>query len=300
MYACPILMSGLSDLVLSTTEVASVHHYYKVHLQRLQRLHQATPECVVMFLAGSLPATGILDLRILGHLGMIARLGPGNILHQHGRHILLNPTGSNTTRSWFVNARSLCQQYDLPDPLLILQSPPTHSQWKRMTKCKVIDWWQRKLRGTADHLDSLDFFKPDFMSLSSPHPIWSSASSPFEVSKAVVSARMLSGRYRTDKLMSKWSTTNPSGFCQLPGCHGELGTLQHILLECPSLSNARIKSISHWTAFLVPRPWLFPSSPSIPLVTLKSIYSSYLTPQFFLQLFQPVKEIQKFLGTAST
>ena len=84
MYACPILMSGLSDLVLSTTEVASVHHYYKLHLQRLQRLHQATPECVVMFLAGSLPATGILDLRILGHLGMIARLGPGNILHQHG------------------------------------------------------------------------------------------------------------------------------------------------------------------------------------------------------------------------
>ena len=60
------------------------------------KLHQSSPECVVMFLAGSLPATGILDLRILGHLGMIARLGPGNILHQHGRHILLNPTGTNT------------------------------------------------------------------------------------------------------------------------------------------------------------------------------------------------------------
>ena len=127
-----------------------------------------------------------------------------------------------------------------------------------MTKCKVIDWWQKKFRGTADHLDSLDYSKPDFMSLSSPHPIWSSASSPFEVSKAVVSAQMLSGRYRTEKLMSKWSTANPSGFCQLPGCHEELGTLQQILLECQYLFNARVKSISNWTAFLVPRPWLFP------------------------------------------
>ena len=55
-----------------------------------------------------------------------------------------------------------------------------------------------------------------------------------------------------------WSTTNPSSFCQLPGCHEGLGTLQHILLEYPCLSNARVKSISHWTAFLVSRPWLFP------------------------------------------
>ena len=56
----------------------------------------------------------------------------------------------------------------------------------------------------------------------------------------------------TDKL----TTTNPFGFCQLPGCHEELETLQHILLECPCLTN--VKYISHWTAFLVSRQWLFP------------------------------------------
>ena len=257
-YATPVLLSGLSDLVLSGVEMAAIHHYHKVHLQRLQRLHQATPECVVMFLAGSLPSSGILHLRILGHLGMIARLGPSNILHQHGRHTLLADNGKKTNKSWFVSTRSLCKQYDLPDPLLVLQSPPTHTYWKRVTKLKVLDWWQQKYRGNALLLSSLQFFKPDFMSLSTPHPIWSSANSPFEVCKAVISARMLSGRYRTDKLMSKWSTNNPSGLCRLPGCEGEVGDLQHILLECSALSEARAKAINHWSAFLVPRPWLLP------------------------------------------
>ena len=96
------------------------------------------------------------------------------------------------------------------------------------------------------------------MSLSKPHPVWTTAGSPFEVRKAVVSARMLSGRYRTDKLMSNWSTSNPSGECRLPGCHGVQGTMLHILLHCPALSETRARIISHWSAFLVPRPWLFP------------------------------------------
>ena len=65
LYACPVLLSGLASLVLCNLELAALHQYYKVHIERLQRLHQATPECVVMFMAGSLPATGILDLRIL-------------------------------------------------------------------------------------------------------------------------------------------------------------------------------------------------------------------------------------------
>ena len=128
LYACPVLLSGLSALVLSNHEMSVIHNYYKVHLQHLQRLHQATPECVVLFLAGSLPATGVLDLKMLGLLGMIARLGSDHILHQHGTHVLLNHDRSNTSKSWFASIRSLCQQYSLPDPLLTLQSPPTHYQ----------------------------------------------------------------------------------------------------------------------------------------------------------------------------
>ena len=191
LYGSPVLFSGLSSLVISTLEMSALHHYHKVHLQRLQRLHQATPECVVMFLAGSLPATGLLDLKILSILGMIARLGPSNILHQHGLHILLNQDNKNTSKFWYAGVRSICMQYNIPDPLLVLQSPPTHYHWKNFTKCKVLECWQAKYRGVADHLDSLEYFKPHFMSLSTPHPLWTTAGSPFEVSKAVVSASIV-------------------------------------------------------------------------------------------------------------
>ena len=247
LYGCPVLLSGLSALVLSCLETSVIHHHHKVNLQRLQRLHQATPECVVFFLGGSLPGTGILHLRMLSLLGMIARLGDDHILHKHGRHTLLNQENNNVSKSWFTEMRCICKDYKLPDPLLVLQSPPGVYYWKNLTKSKVLDWWQIKLRGEADHLDSLEYFKPSFMSLSTPHPLWTSAGSPFEVSKAVVSARMLSGRYRTDRLARHWTPSNPNGLCRLPGCEGHEGTLQHILLQCSALTEARLKVISHWS-----------------------------------------------------
>ena len=90
-------------------------------------------------------------------LGMIARLGPDSILQQHGRHVLLNANQNSSSSSWFITIRSISQQYGLPDPLLVMQSPPTHYHWKSLTKAKVLDWWQVKLRGEAAHLDSLEY-----------------------------------------------------------------------------------------------------------------------------------------------
>ena len=232
-----MLLSGFSALLLSKAELAPLHHHFKLNLQKIMKLHQGTPECVVMFLAGSLPATALLHLRMLGLLGMIARLGAENILHQHGRHQLLSST---TGKSWFSSVRALSLQYGLQDPLLVLQSPPTKNQWKNLVKSKVTDWWEIKLRGEATMLPSLQFFNPNYLSLTSPHPLWVSAKSPYEVRKAVIVALMLSGRYRTDYLTRHWSKSNPSGHCLLPGCVGDQhGTLEHILLHCPALSEAR-------------------------------------------------------------
>ena len=125
-------------------------------------------------------------------------------------------------------------------------------------------------------MDSLELFKQSFVSLTTPHPLWTSVDSPFEVSKAVVTARMLSGRYRTYKLMSDWNSSNQAGLCRLPGWDGQVGTLSHILLHCPALLEARAKAISHWSAFLVPRPWLFP------VVSHHTIGGDQLQLQFLL------------------
>ena len=154
LYGGPVLLSGLSSLYLTNKEVGAIHRHHRVTLCRLQKLPPTTPDCVVFFLAGSLPGNGILHLRQLGLLGMIARLGPDSILQKLGRQVLLSSTQN---RSWFNLVRSTSQQYGLPDPLLILQCPPSKESWKRQCKAKVVSWWEEKLRGEASFLSSLTY-----------------------------------------------------------------------------------------------------------------------------------------------
>ena len=128
--------------------------------------------------------------------------------------------------SWFLSIKHICTQYSLPDPLLILTSPPPAQSFKKSTKQKVLDFWNTKLRSEVLKLQSLNMFKAEYMSLCHPHPIWTSAgSSPFETKKATVQARMLSGRYRTCWLRRHWSG-DQTGMCRVPGCDDQPGTLQ--------------------------------------------------------------------------
>ena len=104
-----------------------------------------------------------------------------------------------------------------------------------------MNFWEMKLRAEASELKSTPYFNPAFMSLNNPHPIWTSCgSNPFECHKAVITARMLSGRYQTDRLQRHW-TENRDGFCRLPACSTSrsFGTLEHLLLLCPSLASTR-------------------------------------------------------------
>ena len=126
----------------------------------------------------------------------------------------------------------------LPHPLDLLESPLSNLAFKNLTSKAVISYWEKKLRAEAEPLKSLEFFKPSYMSLLAPHPLWLTArSSSYEVIKATVQAKMLSGRYRTEKLCSHWSN-NKSGYC-LSGCSSQVEDLSHILLDCPSLSKTR-------------------------------------------------------------
>ena len=80
---------------------------------------------------------------------------------------------------------------------------------------------------------------PELLSLTRPHPVWWTAgSNPYEVSKAIVQCRMLSGRYRTQKLSSHWSEYGDSS-CPSPFCTQVVESLEHILLHCPSYALAR-------------------------------------------------------------
>ena len=307
MYATPVFQSGLAALVLSKTEQASLDHHFKLSLERLQRLYKATPSPVVHFMAGTLPASATLHTKQFSLLSMIARLGPSHILHRHGCNALMS--AEKNTRSWFLQVRELCQQYSLPDPLYLLQNPPPKSTFKREAHQKVVSFWNVKLRQAAaalpslslfrDGLPPLSLFRAECMSLCKPHPIWTSAgSSPYEVRKATVQARMLSGRYRTCWLRRHWSG-DQSGACKIPGCSGEPGTLRHLATgECLGLATALVRAVGLWSSFLKDNPILFPLVQEVslgdpdeflaflvdpttrpPVITLTQTYGTIITEQ---------------------
>ena len=138
LYGAPKLLSGLSSQILSLAEKKILHQHYKQSLERLQRLHKATPEAVVQFLGGSLLLTGLLELRQINLLGMISRLDPSNILHRLAVVTLSIPKRSS--RSWFLQVRDLCAKYSIADPLTILSSPPTKYSFNRTAKSRIIDF----------------------------------------------------------------------------------------------------------------------------------------------------------------
>ena len=98
------------------------------------------------------------------------------------------------------------------------------------------------------------------MSLTSTSPIWTSCRSlEFEVKKAVVQARMLSGRYRTCWLRRHWSD-HETGMCRVPGCTGDApGTLLHLATgQCPGLAEATAAAVDHWIQYLGENSFLLP------------------------------------------
>ena len=200
-------------------------------LEKIQRLHDNTPRCVVHLLAGTVPGEAILHQKQLTLFMMVCHL-PGNPINMHARNILL--TAPKSAKSWFQQIRSLCLMYGLDHPLKLLDHPPTKPHFKAVVKRKVTEYWECLLQDEAARLPSLQYFAASCASLTSPHPIWtSSGSNSFESRKSETLAKMVSGRFRSDYLCRHWSD-NRLGHCQADTCVGVVGDLEHLLEHCPA------------------------------------------------------------------
>ena len=192
-------------------------------------------------MCGSLPESAFLHP---GLFSMITRLRD-DPLNLQSRHVLT--TQSLTSKSWFIKVRSLCLQYDLPHPLQLLNSPLNKEAFKKLSKSKVINYWEIILRSEAVILPSLKHTNLDFHSLTQAHPIlWTPGSNPHEVSKAVLQCKMLSGRYQTALLTRHWSPSRTE-WCPAITCSNVPESLEHILLHCPYYSNTREQLVLQWT-----------------------------------------------------
>ena len=132
----------------------------------------------------------------------------------------------------------------------MLQNPLSKESFKKLIKSKIIDYWEINLRAEAAPKPSLLFFKPHFMSLSSPHPMFTTCSTnPFETNKSTCQAALVSGRFKTDLLSRHWIKDNPDGFCVL--CPGLMipGSLDHFMISCSTLMPVRITILNYWYSY---------------------------------------------------
>ena len=210
-FGLPVLLSGLASLVLSTKEEQVLDQYYKVFIQRMLRLHQATPAPAVFLMAGCLPFQAQLHLRIFSLFGQLCRLNNGdNILA--ARASIVFSSASPSSQSWFWKLRKLCLQYGLPHPSEWLSTKPGKLKVKTMVKAAVHEYTLNKLRAKADSLTSLQYLRTKFLGLTKCHPLFRSCgASPWEAEKATTQARLLSGRYRVDTLSGHWIPWNREG-----------------------------------------------------------------------------------------
>ena len=132
-------------------------------------LYTLTSRSEVYFLAGPLPFSAYLHIRQLRLFAMPAREFTC-ILSSIASYKL--STSADSSKSWFVKIRYLCHMYFLRHPLTLLQDQPDKEMFKSQVKLSVQEYWQKTLRGEAESLHSLTYFKPNFMSLSKPHPLW--------------------------------------------------------------------------------------------------------------------------------
>ena len=76
---------------------------------------------------------------------------------------------TSKSKCWSAHAhvRLVCQMYNLPDPLALLQQPAwTKCQWKTLIKTKITAYHEADLRQKTLKNDSLRYFNVQLLSLS--------------------------------------------------------------------------------------------------------------------------------------
>ena len=148
-----------------------------------------------------------------------------------------------TSLTWTAHLKLLFQQYQLPDPLVLINSQVwTKERWKILVKTSVTYHeaiWRQKTSSNS----KLKFLNVQATGLSGrPHPTLAGITSTQEVTVARVHLKMLSGDYPCYSYMG--SDRTQDSFCRL--CHHyypqyspPVEDMVHLLVRCKCTADTR-------------------------------------------------------------
>ena len=221
----PVLISGLPALPIRPTNMKALETFHKKILKGFFKLSQASPIPSLYFLLGELPVEGVLHLRTLG-LFYNLWSNPQLSVHETVLYILKMCKSSSTT--WSNHLRLICQQYGIPCPLQLLQSPPWPKEyWSSFVKFKVTTWHEANLRSMSKHNSKMFFLNIDLHGLTGrPHPALLNIFCKQDVKKLRVHLKFL-----TCDVSNSCMLSDSNNRCLL--CLAEC-SVEHVLVSCPA------------------------------------------------------------------
>ena len=117
-YNLPVLLSGLSSLPIRPTNIKSLAIFHNKVMRGFLKLSDSSPIPGLHFLLGELPVEAhihIASLTLFHNLWS----NPATTVHDLVKYIL--KMCSSTTTTWSNHIQILCQKYNLPSPLHLLQ-----------------------------------------------------------------------------------------------------------------------------------------------------------------------------------
>ena len=233
-YSLPVLLSGLAALPVRQSDIRPMQIFLNKILRGFLKQSPCSPVPSLYFLCGELPLEARLHIDLLTLFHNVWS-NPSTKIFEIVFYIMKMSTPKSTC--WSAHVRLVCQMYNLPDPLALLQQPVMKkSQWKTLIKAKITAYHEADLRQKALKSDSLRYFNVQLLSLAGkPHRAIMAAEDSRSVEKMRIHLKFLTGDMLSFAKLARDRGGNPS--CRL--CPAPVENIEHILTECKATAQIR-------------------------------------------------------------
>ena len=238
-FGLPRCTYGLESIKISKKDVDSLEKYQRSLLKQLQSLPDRCANIPVYTLLGAKPMQITLDIKMLSFFTNMIRQKDSIEYRIICRQLAVK---SEESASFTVAIRKTLQKYDLPDAFSLVENTPTKEKWKAMVREATNKKYRREILEEKETKNSLRYLAIQELPLDEPHQIYETVgSSPHEVEKAAIKARLLTGCYTLQAHKLKFNQHEIDKFCPL--CSKEIEDREHFILKCEMLERQREKHL---------------------------------------------------------
>ena len=243
LYFSPVLRSGLAALPIRPAIMKTLSSFHNKVLRGILKFSATSPIAPLYFLLGELPVEAVHHMDIFALFWCIWA-NPQTKVYEILQYLLM--TANSRSLTWSVHLRLLFQQYQLPDPLRLLNSQVwPKNLWKSTVKIKVTSYFEALWRRKAANNSKLSFLNVQTLGLSGkPHPVLSHILTTQEVMHSRVHTKMLAGDYPCSLYICRDPQQDPSCLLCLsafPERPAQTEDMVHLIARCRATADTRAR-----------------------------------------------------------